>query len=108
MAVEFYSRSLMSSEATPHTARCVGGDSWVVSWLPGRTISGDQAAAAMSFASALAAENSVSDTAWSESTWAALDSWAAALGLTAREAAFMVRLEHHPLVRSGTCDVAEG
>ncbi len=100
MAVELYSGSLMASNVTPHTARCVGDDHWVVSWLPGRTLSGDQAVAAMSIASALAGRDACGAAACGESEWAVLDSWALALGLTAREAAHLVANEHHALIRA--------
>src|SRR5690606_20381252 len=38
VAIEVVSASMMTSDATAHIARCVGGDLWVVSWLPGRTL----------------------------------------------------------------------
>ncbi|MEV6768110.1 hypothetical protein AB0N05_05695 [Nocardia sp. NPDC051030] len=95
MAIEVVSASMMTSDMTPHIARCVGGDRWVVSWLPGRTLSGQQAVTAMTIAS------TVTDHTPSESEWAFLDGLALALGLTAREAVGMVATENHELRRSG-------
>jgi hypothetical protein len=86
VAVEVFSASLMASDVTAHTARCVGGDSWVVSWLPGRTLTGDQAATAMSIASTVGCHafgNGAPELA-------VLGDWAQELGLTAREAAELV------------------
>lgn len=40
----------MVSEATDHHAKCVGHGLWVVSWLPGRTLTEVQARAAMHIA----------------------------------------------------------
>ncbi|WP_280406614.1 hypothetical protein [Nocardia carnea] len=37
----------MAAEATDHHAKCVGHGLWVVSWLPGRTLTEEQARAAM-------------------------------------------------------------
>ncbi|MFB7717306.1 hypothetical protein [Nocardia sp. NPDC056100] len=81
---------------TTHIARCVGGDRWVVSWLPGRTLSGQQAVTAMTIASTIA------DHAPTESDWAVLDGLALGLGLTAREAVGMVASEQHDLRRPAT------
>ncbi|MBL1079103.1 hypothetical protein JK358_32335 [Nocardia sp. 2] len=84
---------MMTSDLTQHIARCVGGDRWVVSWLPGRTLSGQQAVTAMTIAS------TVADRTPSDSEWAVLDGLALGLGLTAREAVHMVRTEKHDLRR---------
>ncbi|NNH72706.1 hypothetical protein HLB23_23055 [Nocardia uniformis] len=85
---------MMTSDMTSHIARCVGGDRWVVSWLPGRTLSGQQAVTAMTIASAVATGQPPTD-----SEWAMLDGLALGLGLTAREAVGMVVTENHDLRR---------
>ncbi|MEU2251822.1 hypothetical protein [Nocardia xishanensis] len=91
MAIEVVSASMMTSDETTHMARCVGGDRWVVSWLPGRTLSGRQAVTAMTIASTV----STTPDAPEGADWAMLDDLALELGLTGREAAYMVRLENH-------------
>ena len=55
MAVQVVGRSLMTSDQTPHQARSVGTGGWVVSFLPGRTLTLEQAAAALQAAEAVAA-----------------------------------------------------
>jgi hypothetical protein len=55
MAVHVVGRSLMTSDQTPHQARCVGQGGWVVSFLPGRTLTMEQATAALQAAEAVAA-----------------------------------------------------
>lgn len=40
----------MTSEATAHRADYVGGDRWVVDWLPGRQLTRNEAKAAMRIA----------------------------------------------------------
>ncbi|WP_028476490.1 hypothetical protein [Nocardia sp. CNY236] len=90
MAIEVVSASTMTSDETTHMARCVGGDRWVVTWLPGRTLTGQQAVTAMTIASTVA-----SSPASSAEEWAVLDDLALELGLTANEAVFMVAEEHH-------------
>lgn len=94
VAIEVVSASMMTSDLTQHIARCVGGDRWVVSWLPGRTLSGQQAVTAMTIASAVNGET------LSEAEWAMLDSMALELGLTGREAAGMVASENRDLRRA--------
>ncbi|WP_069161236.1 hypothetical protein [Nocardia altamirensis] len=47
MAVHVIASSLMTSDLTPHRARSVGHGSWVVSYLPGRTLTCAQAVAAL-------------------------------------------------------------
>ncbi|MFC9997563.1 hypothetical protein [Nocardia sp. NPDC127526] len=96
MAIEVVSASMMTSDMTSHIARCVGGDRWVVSWLPGRTLTGQQAVTAMTIAS------TVADHQPSDSEWALLDGLALGLGLTAREAVGMVLSENHDLRRPPT------
>lgn len=97
MAIEVVSASMMTSDMTSHIARCVGGDRWVVSWLPGRTLSGQQAVTAMTIASSVAVDHAPTD-----SEWAVLDGLALGLGLTAREAVGMVATENHDLRRPAT------
>lgn len=46
-------KSLITSDQTEHRARSVGQGGWVVSWLPGRTITTEQAVAAMQLAEAV-------------------------------------------------------
>ncbi len=96
MAIEVVSASMMTSDLTQHIARCVGGDRWVVSWLPGRTLTGQQAVTAMTIASTVAAQPPT------EAEWALLDGLALELGLTAREAVGMVVQENHDLCRPAT------
>nr|WP_216901581.1 hypothetical protein [Nocardia alni] len=55
MAVQVVGRSLMTSDQTPHQARSVGVGGWVVSFLPGRTLTLEQATAALQAAEAVAA-----------------------------------------------------
>lgn len=90
MAIQVVAASLMTSDETTHMARCVGEDRWVVSWLPGRTLTGRQAVTAMTIAIAVAAK-----TPPAEVDTAGLDDLALELGLTGREAASMVGLENH-------------
>ncbi|WP_245663465.1 hypothetical protein [Nocardia inohanensis] len=93
MAIEVVSASMMTSDLTQHIARCVGGDRWVVSWLPGRTLSGQQAVTAMTIAS------NVAGAPPTDIEWAVLDGLALELGLTGREAVWMVQTEQHDLRR---------
>ena len=58
MAVQVVGRSLMTSDQTPHQARSVGTGGWVVSFLPGRTLTLEQATAALQAAEAVAAVRS--------------------------------------------------
>lgn len=50
MAVHVIASSLMTSDLTPHRARSVGHENWVVSFLPGRTLTCAQAVAALKVA----------------------------------------------------------
>ncbi|MEC3958264.1 hypothetical protein VMT65_34875 [Nocardia sp. CDC153] len=59
MAVQVVDRSLMTSDLTPHQAKSVGAGGWVVSFLPGRTLTLEQAAAALQAAEAVAAVNAL-------------------------------------------------
>jgi hypothetical protein len=95
VAIEVVSASMMTSDETTHMARCVGGDWWVVSWLPGRTLSGQQAVTAMTIATTVATHDVPT-----EVEWAMLDDLALDLGLTAREAVFMVAQENHDYRRT--------
>lgn len=54
MAVQVIGRSLMTSDQTEHQAKSVGTGGWVVSFLPGRTLTIEQATAAMQAAEAVA------------------------------------------------------
>lgn len=47
MAVQLIGTSLMTSDRTRHQARCVGDGNWVVSYLPGRTLTCEQSVAAI-------------------------------------------------------------
>lgn len=82
----------MSSDATPHTAtaRPVPGEPtlWSVTWLPGRTLTRDQAITAMTIAETVTARPV--DQNGGRPLWRPhLESWAAELGLSADEAAEM-------------------
>ncbi|MFQ6395187.1 hypothetical protein ACLMAJ_17185 [Nocardia sp. KC 131] len=90
MAIEVITASMMTSDETTHIARCVGGDRWVVSWLPGRTLTGQQAVTAMTIATTVTAREEPT-----AAEWASLDGMALDLGLTAREAVYMVAIENH-------------
>ncbi|MGV9663372.1 hypothetical protein ACWDUL_18325 [Nocardia niigatensis] len=59
MAVQVVGRSLMTSDLTPHQAKSVGAGGWVVSFLPGRTLTTAQAAAALQAAEAVATVNAL-------------------------------------------------
>jgi hypothetical protein len=98
VAIEVVSASTMTSDLTQHIARCVGGDRWVVSWLPGRTLSGQQAVTAMTIASSVASVDSVGPgDPPTDAEWATLDSMALELGLTGREAVYMVTSENRDI-----------
>src|SRR5216683_2532013 len=72
----------MSSPDTPHTATAKG-EGWEVSWLPGRTLTGDQATTAMVIANIVGSRGvGLSD----DPIWPHLDGWAAELGLTGPDA----------------------
>ncbi|MEU6562208.1 hypothetical protein [Nocardia nova] len=61
MAVQVVGRSLMTSDQTPHQARSVGTGGWVVSFLPGRTLTLEQATAALQAAEAVATVRSLAN-----------------------------------------------
>lgn len=92
MAIQVVEASMITSDDTSHMARCVGGDLWVVSWLPGRTLTGPQAVAAMTIAAAVATQKM--DT---PAQWSTLDPLALRVGLTGRQSVHLVRLENHDL-----------
>ncbi|MEV4129332.1 hypothetical protein [Nocardia sp. NPDC049707] len=77
MSIEDDEQSLMTSVRTQHQAKSVGNGNWVVSFLPGRTFSQDQA-----FAALRAADE-----------WAAMQACASLLGLTALELVGMAATE---------------
>lgn len=54
MAVHVVGGSLMTSDQSEHQAKSVGDSCWVVSYLPGRTLTTAQATAAMQAAEAVA------------------------------------------------------
>jgi hypothetical protein len=71
----------MTSNQTRHTAQAAPGGGWTVSWLPGRTLTQNQAVTAMTIAEAVAAH--ADDLADSASRWwLHVDGWAAELGIT--------------------------
>ncbi|AVH21660.1 hypothetical protein IU438_01270 [Nocardia cyriacigeorgica] len=61
MAVQVIGRSLMTSDQTEHQAKSVGSGGWVVSFLPGRTLTMEQATAAMQAAEAVAVVGTLAD-----------------------------------------------
>ncbi|WP_216913817.1 hypothetical protein [Nocardia noduli] len=61
MAVHVIGRSLMTSDQTEHQAKSVGSGGWVVSFLPGRTLTIEQATAAMQAAEAVAVVGVLAD-----------------------------------------------
>lgn len=61
MAVQVIGRSLMTSDQTDHQAKSVGSGGWVVSFLPGRTLTIEQATAAIQAAEAVAAVELLAD-----------------------------------------------
>ena len=60
MAVQVVGRALMTSDQTSHQAKCVGQGGWVVSFLPGRTLTLEQATAALQAAEAVSAVHALS------------------------------------------------
>lgn len=77
MSVRVIDARLMTSDLTRHQARAAGQGCWVVSFLPGRTLTTDQAVAALR-----AAEE-----------WIAIQADAAHLGLTGLELAGLAEAE---------------
>jgi hypothetical protein len=74
----------MTSDQTDHTARQTPGlqHGWEVSWLPGQTLDRNTAITAMTLADT-AAEQDLHE---GHRLWPHVQSWAAELGLTARDA----------------------
>jgi len=71
----------MSSTETRHTARAADSGGWTVSWLPGRTLTQNQAVTAMTIAEAVkvhADDLADNGSAW----WLQIDGWASELGIT--------------------------
>jgi hypothetical protein len=96
VAIEVISAETMTSNATSHSARCVGEDRWTVTWLPGRVLSGEQAVTAMTIASTVAGHQAPATDPLSDAEWAVLDDWALELGITAAEAAALLAVEPGP------------
>ncbi|WP_327149149.1 hypothetical protein [Nocardia sp. NBC_01329] len=61
MAVQVIGRALMTSDQTDHQAKSVGSGGWVVSFLPGRTLTTEQAIAAIQAAEAVAMVGGLAD-----------------------------------------------
>ena len=70
----------MFSRDIPHTATRQGGK-WVVSWLPGRQLSRNEAITAMTLAEQVA-EDACVHSKW----WPFIVAWAGELGLSGQEA----------------------
>jgi hypothetical protein len=74
--------TFMSSPATPHAARAAG-EGWEVSWLPGRTLTRNQATTAMVIANVVGDKGvGLAD----DPIWPHLDGWAGELGLSGADA----------------------
>lgn len=70
----------MTSDLTRHAARAADGG-WAVSWLPGRTLTRDEAITAMTIAEAVAEHaDDLADPA--HKLWWHMNGWAAELGLS--------------------------
>lgn len=61
MAVHVVGGALMTSDQSEHQAKSVGDSCWVVSYLPGRTLTMQQATAAMQAAEAVAVVGMMAD-----------------------------------------------
>ena len=77
---------LIRSSGTPHTAELAEdqalADSWRVSWLPGRILSGRQVRAAMELAEAVGQiPDDCDPEVYDDEFWDHMDSWAAEVGL---------------------------
>jgi hypothetical protein len=83
MALRF-TYDAITGDRTPHTARRTPGheDTWEVSWLPGQSLDRTRAVTAM----ALAETNGARTPQPADRYWPHLETWAASLGLTARDA----------------------
>ncbi|WP_456153866.1 hypothetical protein [Nocardia puris] len=83
----------MTSDRTDHQARSVGGGGWVVSYLPGRTLTLEQATAAMQAAEVVATVGVLAD----QVGLTALET----VGLAMRESPWAPREECAPRWRRG-------
>jgi hypothetical protein len=74
----------MTSTVTDHTAQHIG-TGWVVTWLPGRMLTANQAVTAMTIAETVAAHGTpeLRSSRW----WGHVESWAEELGLNGPYAA---------------------
>jgi hypothetical protein len=82
----------MTSPATPHTAAATA-DGWEVSWLPGRTLTRNQATTAMVIANIVGGKGvGLAD----DPIWPHLDNWAAELGLSGADA--VARVSEPPVL----------
>lgn len=92
----------MASDATRHFATRQPDGMWVVSWLPGRALSYDEAVTAMTLAEAVAQmqdEGLSRVVDYTHRLWACVDGWAAALGLSGPDA--VVRASEPPADADG-------
>ena len=71
----------MTSDTTPHSARAEG-DGWTVTWLPGRTLTRNQAITAM----VLAERVSHGARDQGHKDWPFIEGWAEELGLSGADA----------------------
>jgi hypothetical protein len=75
----------MTSDQTPHSAQAAPGGGWAVTWLPGRTLTRDQAITAMTIAEVVRTHaDELADP--NARLWLHIDGWAAEVGLTGPEA----------------------
>lgn len=72
----------MISDQTRHTARTTESG-WAVTWLPGRTLTQNQAVTAMTIAESI---NAALDPDTHKRMWSHVAGWAAELGLSAADA----------------------
>jgi hypothetical protein len=91
----------MSSDLTRHTARAVEGGGWAVSWLPGRTLTRNQAITAGLIAEVVKTHaDDLTDN--QHPLWLHIEGWAAELGITGPHA-----VAEQPPAEGGT-DPGEG
>src|SRR5579871_4856655 len=80
----------MTSDQTPHSARITESGAWVVSWLPARELTHNQAVTAMTIAEVIGAHAALGDPLHAgHKLWLHVDGWAAELGLTGPESVAM-------------------
>lgn len=73
----------MTSDHTRHTARANADGGWVVTWLPGRTLTHNQAITAMTIAEVLAThDHDGAPLHHDNPMWLHIDQWAAELGIS--------------------------